>query len=92
MSRVHDNHDTITDDYSVKTLAEDIIQESLKGGRSIGQTERHDKVFEMTIASAKCRFPFVATGDTYEIVSAFKVQFSEDASVTQAVQSFGNQG
>src|SRR5690554_1105783 len=38
----------INDDYSVKALTEDIVQESLKRGRGIGQTERHDKVFEMT--------------------------------------------
>ena len=43
----------------VEKITKDVIHESLEGGRSIGQSERHNKPFEGSIASPECCLPFV---------------------------------
>ena len=44
---------------NVEEVTEDVIHESLESGRSIGQSERHNKPFKGSIASPECRLPFV---------------------------------
>ena len=46
-------------DISVEEVAEDVFHESLESGQSIGQPKRHNKPFEGSIMSPKCRLPFV---------------------------------
>ena len=45
---------------NIQHIAEDVIHKSLKGGRSIGKSERNYQPVKRAVASAKGGFPFVA--------------------------------
>ena len=46
-------------DINVEEVAEDVIHESLESGRSIGQSEGHNKPFKRSVASLECHLPFI---------------------------------
>ena len=43
----------------IKEITEDDIHESLESGRSIGQSEGHNKPFKGSVVSPECCLPFV---------------------------------
>jgi hypothetical protein len=51
--KVHDAED-------IEEFTETIISVSLERCRSVGETERHNEVFEVTIASTKGGFVFIS--------------------------------
>ena len=57
--RVDEDVIKVDGDINVEEVAEDVVHESLESGRSIGQSERHNKPFEGSITSPECRLPFI---------------------------------
>ena len=57
--RVDEDVVKVDGNINVEEVAEDVIHESLESGWSIGQSERHNKPFEGSIASLECRLPFI---------------------------------
>ena len=44
---------------NIQHITEDVIHKSLKGGGSVGKSERYYQLFKRAVASAKGGFPFV---------------------------------
>ncbi len=53
---------------NVKLLSQDLIDVTLKRGRYVGQSERHDLVLEMAIAGPKGCLLFVFFPNPYSMV------------------------
>ncbi len=49
----------------VELLGQNLIDVTLKRGRCIGQSKRHDLVLEMAVAGPESRLSFVAFPDTH---------------------------
>jgi hypothetical protein len=67
----------VDDDTDVKHVAENVVHEVLECGWRIGEAERHDKVFEMTVAGAESGFPFIAFFDAEKVVTRSQIKFGE---------------
>ena len=74
------NQDVVkVDDHEViEILLKNIIHHVLEDCRSVGKTEWHHLLLEMSIAHPKSRFPLVPRLDVHQIVGASKVDFGED--------------
>jgi hypothetical protein len=58
----------------------------------IGEAERHDEAFEVTVAGAEGCLPLVAGLDAEEIIGAAEVDLGEDFGASEAVEGFRNEG
>ncbi len=54
---------------NVELFYHDLVDITLKCGRRVGQSKRHDLVFEVTIAGPEGRLPLIAFLDPHLIVS-----------------------
>ncbi len=52
----------------VELLGQDLVDVTLKRGRYIGQSERHDLVLEMAVAGPEGRLPFVAFPNPHSMI------------------------
>lgn len=82
----------VDDDEVVQEIAKDVVHESLEGGGSVGETEGHDKGFEVAVASAESGLPLVTFLDPDKVVSPAKVEFGEDLGTAEAVDGFSDEG
>lgn len=82
----------VDDDEIVQEIAEDVVHEGLEGGGGVGETEGHDKGFEVAVASAESGFPLVTLLDSYEVVGPTEVEFGEDLGTAEAVDGLSNEG
>ena len=57
----------------VETVGEYTIDEVLKRGWSIVETEGHNKVLVVAVASPECGFPLLTSGNTDKIVSSAEI-------------------
>ena len=57
---VNENVIKVGDNIDVEHVTEDVVDEALKSGRSVGESERHYKPFKGSISSAEGCFPFIA--------------------------------
>ncbi len=72
---VHNHND-------VEFLYQDLINITLKRGRCVGQSKRHDLVLEMTIAGSEGRFSFIALSDPHLMVGIGQIELGETSSPT----------
>ena len=75
----------INDYDRVQTLAQDVVEERLKRGRRVTETEGHNQELEMAITRPKRRFPFVSFGNSDEVVRTLQVQLGKDFGRAQTV-------
>ncbi len=66
----------------VKLLGQDLVDVTLKCGRCIGQSERHNLVLEMAVAGRKGRLPFVAFPDPHSMIGIGQIELGEPSSPT----------
>ncbi len=66
----------------VELLDQDLVDVTLKHGRCIGQSERHDLVFEMAIADPEGRLPFVTFPDPHSMVGIGQIKLHKPSSPT----------
>jgi hypothetical protein len=57
----------------------------------VGEAERHDEAFEVTVAGAEGCLPLVAGLDAEEIIGAAEVDLGEDFGASEAVEGFRNE-
>ena len=81
----------VCDSELIKTFADDFVDVGLEGTRSIGETERHDAVLEVTITSAERRFVFVSGGDTKPVECVSDINLGEELRAFDAIEEFRNQ-
>ncbi len=62
---------------NVELFCQDLIDVALKRGRCVGQSKRHDLIFEVTIAGPKGRLSFIAFSDPYSIVGIDQIELGE---------------
>jgi hypothetical protein len=72
---VYQNIVQVDDTYDVDQPRQRTINVRLEGRWRIGQSERHDQVFEVAIARSKRRLPLVSLADPYSVVCISQVQF-----------------
>ena len=82
----------VCDSELIKTFADDFVDVGLEGAGSIGETKRHDAVFEMTITGAEGGFVFVSGGDTKPVKCVADIDLGEELRAFYAIEKFGNQG
>ena len=51
------------------------IHHMLKNSRSVCETKWHYHVLKMLVPGSKCRFPFISSFDTHQVVSASEIDF-----------------
>ncbi len=66
----------------VELLGQDLVDVTLKRGRCVSQSERHDLVLEMAVAGLEGRLPFVAFSDPYSVVDVGQIELGETSSPT----------
>ncbi len=66
----------------VKLLCQDLVNITLKCGRCVGQSKRHDLIFEVTIAGSKGRLLFIAFPDPHLMVGIGQIKLGETLSLT----------
>ncbi len=64
----------------VELLCHNLVNVTLEHNRCIGQSKRHDPIFEMTIAGPENRLPFIALPDPHSMVSICRGQLGETSS------------
>ncbi len=67
---------------NVKLLYQDIVDIALKYGRCVGQSKRHDLVFEVAIVGSEGCLPFTAFSDPYLMVGIGEIEFGKTSSPT----------
>ncbi len=78
------NEDVIEIHYheNVELLGQDLVDVTLKRGRCIGQSERHDLILKMAIAGLEGRLPFIAFPDPHSMVGISQIKLAETSSST----------
>ncbi len=69
-------------DENVKLPCQDLVDVTLKRDRRVGQSKRHDLIFEMTIAGPEGRFSFIAFSDPHSMVGIDQIKLGETSSPT----------
>ncbi len=69
-------------DKNVKLLCLDLVDVTLKRGRCIGKSKRHDLIFEVTIVGPEGCFLFIAFPDPHSIVGIGQIELGETSSPT----------
>ncbi len=62
---------------NVELLGQDLVHVTLKRGRCVGQSEKHDLVLEIAIAGPEGRLPFVAFPDPHSMVGIGQIELGE---------------
>ncbi len=66
----------------VELLGQDLVDVTLKRGRCVGQSERHNLVLEMAVAGLEGRLLFVAFSDPHSMVDVGQIELGETSSPT----------
>ena len=69
MVGVNQNIIKVYDDEYVSHIKKNVAHKILEHCWHVSETERHDKIFEKTIASAECGLPFVTLSDMSVVVA-----------------------
>ncbi len=69
-------------DKNVELFCQDLVDITLKRGRRVGQSKRHDLIFEITIAGLEGRLPFVAFPDPYSMIGISQIELGGASSPT----------
>ncbi len=67
---------------NVKLLDQDLVDITLKHDRRVGQSKRHDLIFEMTIAGPEGHLSFITFPDSYLMVGIDQIELGEMSSPT----------
>ncbi len=67
---------------NVELLGQDLVDVTLKRGRSVGQSERHDLVLEIAIAGLEGRLLFITFPDPHSMVGIGQIELVEMSSPT----------
>ena len=70
----------------IQELAKSLVYKSLKGSRSICETERHGKIFKQAELCLKHCFPLISALNSYSIICILAVQLSELLSFLKMIQ------
>ncbi len=70
---------------NVKLLCQDLVDIALKHSRRIGQSKRHDLIFEVTIAGPEGRFSFIAFLDSHLMVGISQIELGKTLSLTWSI-------
>lgn len=75
----------IYDDENVDEFAKHRINVSLEGGGAVGEAERHDEIFEESVACAKRGLPFVSFGNSDSMISPTKIDLGVELRARELV-------
>ena len=76
----------------VEILFQHLVNERLKGGGGIDQSEGHDSILKMAISTSEGRLPFVPGGDSEGVVCVPQIQLSVDSRPADDVEQPLDQG
>ena len=76
----------VDNDTNIEKRFEDVLDQSLKCGWSIGESEWHDLVLIMTISSAESGFFDIILVDSDLMVTPAKIDFGEDGCALKSVE------
>ncbi len=69
-------------DKNVKLFCQNLVDLVLKRSRCVGQSKRHNLIFEVTIAGPEGRLPFIAFPDSYSMVGISQIKLGKMLSPT----------
>jgi hypothetical protein len=78
----------VDDTEDIEEVAKTIVGIRLKRGRSVGKTERHDEIFEVTIASTEGGFVFLTRRNAELVVGISHIKASEELCTFEAIEQF----
>ncbi len=67
---------------NVELFCQDLVDKALEYGPCVGQSKRHDLIFEVAIASPEGRFLLIAFPDPHSMVGIDQVKLGEISSPT----------
>jgi hypothetical protein len=82
----------INDAKDVQEFTETIVGVGLKRGRSIGETKRHNKIFEMSIPRTERCLVLIAIRNSELIVGVGEVKACKVLRAFEAIEEFGHEG
>ncbi len=67
---------------NVKLLSQGFVNVALKRDRCVGQSKRHDLIFEVAMASPESRLLFIAFPDPHSMIGIGQIKLSKISSLT----------
>ncbi len=67
---------------NVELLCQDCVDVALKRGRRVGQSKRHDLIFEVTITGPEGYLPFIIFSDPHSMVGIGQIKLGKTSSPT----------
>ncbi|MBW0575632.1 hypothetical protein O181_115347, partial [Austropuccinia psidii MF-1] len=67
----------INHNIKIKKILEDIIDKILKGGRSVGESKRHDQVLKAAICSSKSCQMLITLLDSEKVICTTQINLGE---------------
>ena len=80
----------VCDSELIKAFVDDFVDVGLEGAGSIGETKRHDAVFEMTITGAKGGLIFISGCDTKPVECFPDIYLGEEFHAFDTIEKLGN--
>ena len=88
--RIYENVVHVSDGELIETFADDLVDVGLEGTGSVGETERHDEILEVTITSTECCSVFVSGGDTKPVECVADIDLGEVLSAFYTIEELRN--
>ena len=81
----------VNDAKDVKVITKGILDKSLKGSRSIGETKRHNKVFIKSQRGSKGSLPFISFLNANKVEGVLQINNRKDRTALGAVKEIVNE-
>src|SRR5277367_5733849 len=93
LESIRENEDVIQvdDAEDIEEITEAVVSISLKGCGSVGETEGHDEIFEVTITSTEGGLVFIAVCDAELVVCIGYIQARKLCSTFQTIEKLRNE-
>ena len=83
--QIHNNED-------IKFFCEDLIDVALEYCRSVGQSKRHHRIFEVAVSGLESSFPLISFANSYWVVGTNEVKLSKPPRLPQLIQNSPTNG
>jgi len=93
LESIRENEDVIQvdDAEDIEEITEAVVSISLKGCGSVGETEGHDEIFEVTITSTEGGLVFIAVCNPELVICVGHIQARKSISAFEAIEELRNE-
>ena len=89
---VDENIIQIYNDEDIVVFRKDLIDVALEYCRSVGQSKRHHRIFEVAVSGLESSFPLISFANSYWVVGTNEVKLSKPPRLPQLIQNSPTNG